>query len=76
MPDLPTAGTWYTFTVQQAQQTRIDPVAGVAIRDNSGQTTGKYKWADALGETITIVYDSTSNHWFVIAKEGTWSEEV
>ena len=73
---LPTAaaGTAFTFAVQAAQQLRIDPGAAT-IRDDSGQTADKYKWADAIGECLTIVADSNGD-WATTAKHGTWTEEV
>jgi len=67
-------GTIFTFAVQAAQELRIDP-GTAAIRDDSGQTAGKYKAADAIGECITLVADSNGD-WATVAKHGTWTEEV
>lgn len=67
-------GTIFAFAVQAAQELRIDP-GTAAIRDDSGQTAGKYKAADAIGECITLVADSNGD-WAPIAKSGTWIEEV
>jgi len=67
-------GTKFTFAVQAAQQMRIEP-GSATIRDTSGQTSGKYKWADAIGESITLVADSNGD-WVTIAKIGTWTEEA
>jgi hypothetical protein len=67
-------GTEFTFCVQAAQQVRVDPGAA-AIRDNSGQTAGKYKWADAIGECLTVVADSAGD-WVTTGKYGVWTEEV
>jgi hypothetical protein len=67
-------GTIFTFAVQTAQELRIDP-GSATIRDDSGQTAGKYKAADAIGECLTVVADSNGN-WVTVAKNGTWTEEV
>jgi hypothetical protein len=67
-------GTILTFAVQAAQELRVEPGAAT-IRDDSGQTAGKYKSADAIGECLTIVADSNSD-WTTVAKYGTWTEEV
>jgi hypothetical protein len=74
LPAAATAGTTFTFAVQAAQQLRIDPGAAT-IRDNSGQTADKYKWADAIGESLTLIADANGD-WVTIAKNGTWSEEA
>ena len=74
LPVGPEAGTKFTFCVQTAQQLRVEP-GTAAIRDNSGQTAGKYKWADVVGECITLVADSNGD-WAVTAKSGIWTEEV
>jgi hypothetical protein len=74
---LPTSvpeGTVFTFAVQATQELRIDP-GTAAIRDDSGQTTDKYKSADAIGECLTVVADSNGD-WATIAKSGTWTEEA
>lgn len=74
---LPTSapeGTIFTFAIQKAQELQIDPSAA-AIRDDSGQSAGKYKSADVIGGCITIVADSNGN-WTTIAKNGTWTEEI
>jgi hypothetical protein len=68
------AGTVFIFAVQAAAELRIEP-GSAAIRDNSGQTAGKYKKADAIGSCITVVADSDGD-WAVIAKYGTWTEEA
>jgi len=74
LPASAPAGTVFTFAVQAAQQLRIEPGAAT-IRDDSGQTAGKYKAADAIGECISIVADSNGD-WVTIAKNGTWTEEA
>jgi hypothetical protein len=74
LPASAPAGTIFTFAVQAAQQLRIEP--GVTtIRDDSGQTAGKYKVADAIGECLSIVADSNGD-WVTVAKNGTWTEEA
>lgn len=67
-------GTIFTFAVQATQELRVDPAAA-AIRDDSGQTSGKYKVADAVGECLTLVANSNGD-WMTVAKSGTWTEEV
>jgi hypothetical protein len=67
-------GTVFTFAVQVAQELRVDP-GSATIRDDSGQTVGKYKSADAIGECLTLVADSNSE-WVTIAKNGVWTEEA
>jgi hypothetical protein len=74
LPASAPAGTVFTFAVQAAQQLRIEPGAAT-IRDDSGQTAGKYKVADAIGESLTLIADSNGN-WVTIAKNGTWTEET
>jgi hypothetical protein len=73
---LPTStpeGTVFTFAVQAALELRIDP-GTATIRDDSGQTAGKYKSSDVIGGCITLVGDSNGD-WVTIAKNGTWTEE-
>ena len=67
-------GTFFIFAVQAANELRVDP-GTAAIKDDSGQTAGKYKSADAVGECITLVADSNGD-WVTIAKNGTWTEEA
>jgi hypothetical protein len=74
LPASAAEGMIFTFAVQAAQELRIDPGAA-AVRDDSGQTAGKYKAADAIGECITLVADS-SGDWATVAKHGTWTEEA
>jgi hypothetical protein len=74
LPASASQGTIFSFAVQSAQQLRIEP-GEAAIRDDSGQTAGKYKWADAVGECLTLVADENED-WVTIAKNGTWTEEA
>jgi len=74
LPASASAGTEFTFAVQAAHELRVDP-GTATIRDNSGQTAGKYKSADAVGECLTVVADSNGD-WAVTAKSGTWTEEA
>jgi len=67
-------GTVLSFAVQAAQQLRIDP-GTAAIRDDSGQTADKYKSANTIGASLTIIAESAGN-WATIAKNGTWTEEA
>ena len=74
LPSSAPAGTNFTFAVQAAQELRVDP-ATATIRDDSGQTADKYKSADAIGECLSLVADS-SGDWLTTAKNGTWTEEA
>lgn len=74
LPASASEGTMFTFAVQAAEQLRIDP-GSATIRDSSGQTADKYKWADAIGECLTLIADENGD-WVTIAKNGSWSEEV
>ena len=73
LPASATAGIVFTFAVQASQQLRVEPGAA-SIRDDSGQTPGKYKSANVIGRCITLVADSNGD-WVTIAKNGTWTEE-
>jgi hypothetical protein len=68
------AGTIFSFAVQAAYELRIDP-GTATIRDDSGQTADKYKSANAIGASLSLVSDSAGD-WATIAKNGTWSEEA
>ena len=67
-------GTQFTFAVQAAQELRVEPGAA-AIRDNSGQTAGRYKSANAIGVMLSLVADANGD-WVTVAKNGTWTEET
>jgi len=74
LPASASSGTVFSFAVQAAQQLHIDP-GTAAIRDDSGQTADKYKSANTIGASLTIIAESAGN-WATIAKNGTWSEEA
>ncbi len=76
LPD-PVTDCWFTFCVQAAQALRIDPGAA-AIRDdvNFPLLAGKYLWADAVGEGITLASDFRNGDWYTIGKRGSWSREA
>jgi len=74
LPSSAPEGTVFTFAVQAAQELRVDP-GSVTVRDDSGQTAGKYKAADAVGESLILIADSNGD-WATIAKHGTWTEEA
>ncbi len=74
LPASAPAGTVFSFAVQAAYELRVDPGTGT-IRDDSGQTAGKYKSADTIGECLSLVADSNGD-WATIVKNGTWTEEV
>jgi hypothetical protein len=74
LPTSAPTGTVFSFTVQSAQQLHIDP-GTASIRDDSGQTADKYKSANTIGASLTIIADLAGN-WATIAKNGTWSEQA
>jgi hypothetical protein len=74
LPASAPAGTVLTFSVQAAQELRIDP-GTAAIRDDSGQTANKYKSSSIIGACLALIADANGD-WATIAKNGTWSEEV
>jgi hypothetical protein len=74
LPNSAPAGTVLSFSVQATQELRIDPDTA-AIRDDSGQTAGKYKSANAIGASLSLAADSAGD-WATTAKNGTWTEET
>jgi hypothetical protein len=74
LPPAAIQGTTFTFAVQSAYELCVEPGAA-AIRDDSGQTAGKYKSASAIGASLTIVADA-SGDWATTAKNGTWAQEL
>ncbi len=74
LPASAQAGTIFHFAVQAAQELHIDP-GSATIRDDSGQTAGKYKSANAIGESLSLIADANGD-WVTIAKNGTWTEET
>ncbi len=74
LPAAPANGTWFIFAVTATQQVRLEPGNGTDwIEDNSGQGAGKYKWADAKGESIILAYNG-AGAWNVMGKYGIWTE--
>jgi hypothetical protein len=74
LPASASAGTTFSFAVQESQELRIDPGAAT-IRDDSGQTADKYKSANTIGAALTVVADPNGD-WVTIAKNGSWTEET
>lgn len=74
LPASPAVGTAFTFAVQAAYELRVDP-GSAAIRDDCGQTSGKYKSASAIGASLSLVADANGD-WATVAKNGTWSEQA
>jgi len=74
LPASAPVGTVFSFAVQATQELRIDP-GTATIRDDSGQTADKYKSANAIGASLTLVADSAGD-WATVAKNGTWTEEA
>ncbi len=67
-------GVVFTFAVQAAYELRVEP-GTATIRDNSGQATGKYKSANTIGASLSLIADSNGD-WVTVAKNGTWTEEA
>jgi hypothetical protein len=74
LPSAASPGTVFTFAVQSAHELRVAP-GTAAIRDDSGQTVGKYKSATVIGAGLTLVADANGD-WATIAKNGTWTQET
>ncbi len=74
LPAAAQQGTEFTFAVQSAYELRVDPGAA-AIRGSGGQMAGKYKAANAIGASLTLVADANGD-WATAAGNGTWTQEV
>jgi len=74
LPPSASAGTEFVFAVQAGQELRIEP-GSATIRDDSGQTAGKYKFSNTIGSCIRLVADSNGD-WVTAGKNGSWSEEA
>ena len=74
LPATTPEGTEFTFAVQAAYELRVDP-GGATIRDDSGQTIDKYKSANGIGASLTLIADSNGD-WATVGKNGTWTEET
>ena len=75
---LPSAavGITYTFVVMAAQELRVTPAAGDKIvYDSTVMDAAEYYYADAIGESLTIVAVDGTN-WIVTSKTGTWAEQT
>ena len=77
LPDPGTEGAVFTFCVSEENYTlRIEPQSATILNNVSPfASAGKYNWANYQGETLSLICDAAGN-WLVIAKNGTWSEEV
>jgi len=72
-----TVGQWYEFSVQAAQELRIDPngTETIALPSTGAQSAaGKYISADADGEHVTVVC-VVAGSWQVASYIGTWTAE-
>jgi hypothetical protein len=74
LPSAAAQGTVFTFAVQSAHELRVAPGAA-AIRDDSGQTAGKYRSAAGVGASLALAADANGD-WATIAKNGTWTQEL
>jgi hypothetical protein len=73
LPSSASAGTKFTFAVQESQRLQIDP-GTAAIRDDSGYVANKYIWADSVGECISMIADDNGD-WVTSSKWGIWNKE-
>lgn len=72
-----TAGLWYRFSVEVAQELRIDPNGTETISlPSSGVpgAAGKYLTANAIGETVEL-FCAVAGSWRVRGYTGTWTAE-
>ncbi len=74
LPTSAAAGTSFSCAVETGQDLRIDP-GTAAIRDDSGQTAGKYKSSSTIGACLGLVAGANGD-WATLAKNGTWAEEA
>ena len=73
LPEAAPAGTMFIVAVQEMQPIAVDPGMS-AIRDSNGQATGKYKWADYIGDSIKVIADGNGD-WVSVGQTGSWVEE-
>jgi len=75
LPDA-AAGLNYTFVVMAAQELRVTPAAGdkICIAGTCADVA-EYWWADAIGESLTLVAVDGTN-WVATSYTGTWSQET
>lgn len=75
LPVNPPPGTYFEFCVAAAFALRIDPPStGAIIINAAAQTDGAYVYADAINESVTLVY-AGNNDWRAMATTGTWTSE-
>lgn len=74
LPTVSKPGIIFTFSVQAAQELRVDPGAAT-IRDDSGQTADKYKTCSTIGACLKLISDANGD-WLTIGKNSTWTEEA
>jgi hypothetical protein len=74
LPQNAKRGCTFTFVVAAAQQLQIDPGAAGAITIAGAKAADdEYVWADALGESTTLVADGNGD-WLSHSTNGTWTE--
>lgn len=70
------AGLEYTFVVMTAQQLRVTPVGDDVIYINAtAASAAEYWWADAVGESVTIIAVDATN-WIAVNHIGTWTQQT
>ncbi|GAI24889.1 unnamed protein product, partial [marine sediment metagenome] len=75
LPQNPSAGCYFHFTVMAAHQLRIDPGAAGGIYINGAkQTDNKYIWAADEGASVMLIADGNGD-WAALYSVGTWGVE-
>jgi len=73
LPQDAAAGCLFWFAVMVAQQLQIDAgAAGAIYIGGSKQADDAYIWADAIGESVMLVCDGSSD-WISLFATGTWT---
>lgn len=75
LPTFDTAGTRFTFVVQESQTLTIDPIT-LNISCWSGGGTVRYTlYSSTIGDCVTLVSDGNGN-WMPTAMHGSWASGV
>ena len=76
LPTSPDVGTWYAFAVPDFNGYKLIVDPGAAKIYASGTiATGKYIWADSLGESLKLIANSAGD-WVTIGHRGVWTFET
>ncbi len=66
-------GIYYRFSVSDFQQLRVGAAWGETILLNGLDSASAYIWADAIGETISLICNGFGE-WYVIQRYGLWEQ--